>query len=485
MRTARLAALCAILALALPAAADTTSVVQYRGTLLAGDAVANGPFLLQFGLYTAPDGGTLVSFLDAGEVLVEDGAFTVDVGPLFADASGDLWLEVRVRGPADQDYDILPRTPVPAVPFAIRAAVADAVEWRNVKNAPTSLQGPAGPAGPVGPMGPQGEIGPQGPQGEPGPQGPMGPEGLQGPPGPQGEIGPAGEPVVALSLPVGDPDCPNGGSRFAVGGVTTFACNGAVGPQGEPGPQGPVGPQGLEGPQGVQGPIGPQGEPGSQGPVGPQGPAGPQGAPGPQGPVGPMGPEGPQGVQGPVGPMGPEGLQGVQGPIGLQGVPGPIGPQGEQGPQGVPGVGGVELKDSAGPPIGDIVSVSATGVTVRPSANFLVTLDWDGQVATRQIFYSGAGCSGTAYLNSGNTAKAMWGRTVVRSPTLGLLVPAAVQPSGQAVSLISGLTYAALHNPDCVAPPSNSSNYYAWPMISVTAPAVGLPVTVVPPLVMP
>jgi hypothetical protein len=63
--------------------------------------------------------------------------------------------------------------------------------------------------------------------------------------GPRGE---PGESVAALSLGTGDPDCPNGGSRFGVGGAFTYACNGATGPQGiqgEVGPQGPAGPDNI------------------------------------------------------------------------------------------------------------------------------------------------------------------------------------------------------------------------------------------------
>lgn len=80
-----------------------------------------------------------------------------------------------------------------------------------------------------------------------------------------------------------------------------------VGPAGPPGPAGPQGPAGPAGPQGPAGPAGPQGA------AGPQGVAGPQGIPGPQGVAGPAGPAGPGLVRGaivllPVGSAAPAGF---------------------------------------------------------------------------------------------------------------------------------------------------------------------------------
>jgi hypothetical protein len=83
-----------------------------------------------------------------------------------------------------------------------------------------------------------------------GPQGEVGPPGATGPAGPAGS---AGESVTAQSVGPLDPNCPSGGSRFTVGATTTYACNGAAGATGNTGPQGP---QGLQGIQGLQGPAG-------------------------------------------------------------------------------------------------------------------------------------------------------------------------------------------------------------------------------------
>lgn len=97
-----------------------------------------------------------------------------------------------------------------------------------------------------------------GSQGTKGDQGVPGVQGVQGPQGPSGADGIS---VVSASLPVGDSHCPTGGSVFSTVTGVSYACNGVEGAVGSIGPQGIVGPQGSVGPQGVQGPAGPAGPP--------------------------------------------------------------------------------------------------------------------------------------------------------------------------------------------------------------------------------
>ncbi len=62
-----------------------------------------------------------------------------------------------------------------------------------------------------------------------GPQGPAGADGNQGPPGPPGIPGANGQDGISVqsaALAPGDPNCPNGGSRFVAANGTTYACNG-------------------------------------------------------------------------------------------------------------------------------------------------------------------------------------------------------------------------------------------------------------------
>lgn len=124
----------------------------------------------------------------------------------------ELWLEVSVRSQGDRKFDVLPRVPIASVPFATRAAVADEVDWSNVKNWPQGLRG---------------------------------------------ETGSAGASVVAMSIPLQHSECPQGGVSFSLGGSTSYVCNGAtgaVGPAGAQGAVGPIGATGAQGPIRLQGP---------------------------------------------------------------------------------------------------------------------------------------------------------------------------------------------------------------------------------------
>jgi hypothetical protein len=406
MRFAKQLGFCAIalgVLAAQPALADTPSSVMYEGTLYTGGTPVEGTFEVRFSLYSSAVGGARLAALDVPEVTVTSGAFAVDVGTLFQSADGNMFLEVAIKGASDNDFDIMPRVPVTSVPFALRAHVADGVDWKNVKNAPAVLTGKQGPAGPTGSPGAPGAQGPAGPAGAAGVNGLPGDPGPMGPGGAPGPAGPAGTSVVALSIApqpdtcpfggvqlnvgplasfvcngkdgasgqagttasiedvdVGDPKCPAGGLRVTVGQESSYACNGAnglpgapgvPGPPGVPGAPGAIGPAGQNGAMGPAGPAGPPGavgstgSPGESGPMGPQGLMGPQGMmglPGLPGSVGPQGLMGPQGMMGTPGAMGPAGPPGAMGPAGPQGGMGPSGAPGDSGPMGPPGIMGMQ-----------------------------------------------------------------------------------------------------------------------------------------------
>jgi hypothetical protein len=96
--------------------------------------------------------------------------------------------------------------------------------------------GPRGPRGPVGPAGKNGATGATGPAGTTGPAGPAGPAGGTGP------AGTSGESVSSTELKSGSAGgCPEGGTKFTVGGKVTFACNGKPGEEGNAGTNGKEG----------------------------------------------------------------------------------------------------------------------------------------------------------------------------------------------------------------------------------------------------
>jgi hypothetical protein len=101
------------------------------------------------------------------------------------------------------------------------------------------MVGPTGPPGPAGVAGKDGFIGLNGYQGKDGIAGAPGKVGEQGATGPagaqgaQGIQGVAGSGVVIVSLPSGDSNCANGGTKFVSSvGVISYACNGGGGSSG-------------------------------------------------------------------------------------------------------------------------------------------------------------------------------------------------------------------------------------------------------------
>lgn len=266
--------------------------------------------------------------------------------------------------------------------------------------------------------------------GEQGPAGPAGPEGPEGPEGPTGPAGPAGQ-------------------------------------DGADGAQGPTGLQGLQGLQGDPGVQGPQGDPGVQGDPGPQGDPGGIGAAGPQGDPGVQGPQGDPGVQG------PQGDPGTQGPQGDPGPQGAAGPQGVQGPAGADGAdGGLSVFDGNNVELGKVLSVSGSGVTLFTSTGHVITVGFDGAMQPAQVIYTGAGCTGSAYLNAGSQyAGSTWANQVVFAGSLNSL---AVPTGADANNLVANTSISAqtIDGPPCS---SFVGTCHGYPLTTVAPAAVGLP----------
>ena len=196
---------CVVLLGALPWAVHAaTYSVTYRGTLLQdGLPVADDVYRMQFQLYADESTSTPLGAMLETDVQVTQGVFSVEVGALFEHTVPPVFLALAVRGPTDPAFDVLPRVRITAVPYAQRAATADAVDWMNVQNVPPLVPGATGPPGPPGTPGASGPpgtagaaraLGTPGVPGPPGTAGAMGPQGLAGPMGAMGPQGPAGTP---------------------------------------------------------------------------------------------------------------------------------------------------------------------------------------------------------------------------------------------------------------------------------------------------
>jgi hypothetical protein len=270
---------------------------------------------------------------------------------------------------------------------------------------------------------------------------------------------------------------------------------GATGPQGAKGADGARGPTGDKGDQGLKGEKGDQGPQGKQGLQGDTGPAGPQGLKGDQGDKGDTGP---QGLKGDTGDTGPQGLKGdkgdkgdtgAAGPQGLKGdkgdtgAAGPQGVKGDQGIQGPAGSGGTSLVDGNNVTLGRVISSGRDQVTVLTSTGYQTSIPFDGVFKPAQIYYTGAGCTGTAYLNDGNGGTppfdAISGKWLVYSGSMNTLMAPATVTNG--FSMGEAFTAATIDNPACGASAGTRSG---WKLQAITRTAAGLPADIATPLTM-
>jgi hypothetical protein len=389
-RNARQIAALAALAALIGIPADSFALqLTTQGSLRApgGGSVANGNYLMQFRLFDAPTGGTLlftqtinnvgvVNSLYAAELTVPDAVFR---------PTSDVYMEVSVDFNANASIEanetFTPRRKITAAPVAaISRDVTGDINPQSVSingmlvinnlgqwvGSPTGLVGPQGPAGP----------------------------GYRATSGSTATVG-----IGLQSFNVGANLAYTAGARVRVsnqlaptvymeGLVTNYSggvldvfvdlTNGAgtasswsinlAGDVGTTGDTGPTGPTGATG-SGDTGPTGPTGLTGDTGPTGPTGLTGDTGPTGPTGLTGDTGPTGPTGLTGDTGPTGPTGLTGDTGPTGPTGLTGDTGPTGPTGLTGDTGpTGPTGLTGDTGPTgptglTGDTGPTGPTGLT--------------------------------------------------------------------------------------------------------------------------
>jgi hypothetical protein len=107
-----------------------TSEFNYQGRLNDAGAAANGTYQIQFKLFDAAEGGNQIGkTIDAGQVLVTDGAYSavLDFGAE-AFGGGDRYLEVSVRKTESDAYAPMTRQKINSTPYSIRANTATTAE---------------------------------------------------------------------------------------------------------------------------------------------------------------------------------------------------------------------------------------------------------------------------------------------------------------------------------------------------------------------
>jgi hypothetical protein len=113
------------------------------------------------------------------------------------------------------------------------------------------------------------------------------------------------------------------------------------------------------------------------------------------------------------------------------------------------------LQDSNNTEIGKVLLVSAYGITIMTSLNFIVSLNWQGEITTQMLYYSGLDLSGTVYMYStGGT----YGKVVCRDVTTGILYrPKNLDINGNAA--FNMVDYISVSNPGFELGYFNYDNY--------------------------
>jgi hypothetical protein len=168
------------------------------------------------------------------------------------------------------------------------------------------------------------------------------------------------------------------------------------------------------------------------------------------------------------------------------------GPQGATGPAG----GAAQVKDATGTVLGTLVGFGRNEIEVYKSG-YISRIHPSGKFPVSQIYWTGAACTGSAYLNSGQgnitdgKFAPMYSKTVVFSSSANsLMVASGAQPQTATVNF----TAASIENRDDLDGTGTCSvstgNVSGWPLTAISGPTLGwtvsgTPLSVAGPLQMP
>jgi len=131
--------------------------------------------------------------------------------------------------------------------------------------------------------------------------------------------------------------------------------------------------------------------------------------------------------------------------------------------------------------LGKVISVARDAATVLTSTGYQVSIPFDAVLKPAQIYYTGAGCTGTAYLNDGGGGsppfESISGKWVVFSRAMNTLMEPATVANG--VSTGEAFTAATIDNPTCFTSAGTDSG---WKLKAITHAAAGLPTTIATPI---
>ena len=180
---------------------------------------------------------------DPASIMISGEDFSFGPGPLVVTLGNASLTVVEVVDvtPTDTMIEALLPAGLPSGDYLLTVSMGSGESQNDEYDLTIGAAGPQGEQGPPGADGAAGAGGVDGTQGEKGDKGDPGKIGPAGEDGADGAPGLPGQSVVAVSLDIGDTNCPHGGSKFtAVNGVT-YVCDGAPGIEGEDGTDGQPG----------------------------------------------------------------------------------------------------------------------------------------------------------------------------------------------------------------------------------------------------
>jgi hypothetical protein len=127
---------------AMPMSAPLGTSFTYQGLLKNGNGTINGACDFRFGLWNDPGGGTEIGTQSANNVPITDGRFTVSLNFGGGAFNGEArWLAISVRCPTGSGglNPLLPRQPLTAAPYSLRATSAGSVPWSGITGIPAGF----------------------------------------------------------------------------------------------------------------------------------------------------------------------------------------------------------------------------------------------------------------------------------------------------------------------------------------------------------
>jgi hypothetical protein len=141
--------------------------------------------------------------------------------------------------------------------------------------------------------------------------------------------------------------------------------------------------------------------------------------------------------------------------------------------------GPLTIVDSASNYIGKVLSANDYGFSVLTINGYIVSFGWDNALSAAQLWWTGAGCTGTAYLNDGGSgtpiSTKIYGKTAYWSTLANSYMVPATVTNGTSTSVAAAILTIENTGSGCS---SSSGPNSGWQLTTITKAALGVPATI-------